>query len=126
MHSWRIGKDGGGIWAGPVQEGAAAHTAETLAVHEIAPRVQNHAALDAILKNLPQPAPDSNGCANFMTDMPYGTIRLSKGATTSEIAWNSGCMDKNYAQFIAVLKQADGLVREWGARGKILRDVPSQ
>jgi hypothetical protein len=56
-----------------------------------------------------------------MPDLPYGTIRLTRGATTLEISWNSGCMDDGYRAFIDLLKAADSLVAGWGRAGNILR-----
>ena len=50
----------------------------------------------------------------MMNDAPYGTIRMTKGATTTEIRWNSGCMDQDYASFMGVLREADTLVSGWG------------
>ena len=45
-------------------------------------------------------------------------IRLTRGATTTEIAWNSGCQDRTYAPFLKVLRDADTLVSGWA------KDVP--
>ncbi len=56
-----------------------------------------------------------------MTDMAYGTLRLTRGAITVEIAWNSGCLDDGYRAFIETLKTADDGVAAWGRAGRILR-----
>lgn len=119
--SWTIGRDGTGNWAEPVgtpsETGAPTHTA----YHLIEAGSSGFARIAAILSNLPDPAPDSRDCEQFMPDMAYGTVRLTKGATTTEIAWNAGCMDERYRSFMATLQQADELMREWGKAGKIVR-----
>jgi hypothetical protein len=56
-----------------------------------------------------------------MTDLPYGTLRLTKGATTIELAFNSGCRDAAYVTYLDVLQEADQLVAGWGKAGEILR-----
>jgi hypothetical protein len=81
--------------------------------------------LSAIVARLPSPAPSSDGCQDFMTDLPYGSIRLTKGATTIEIAFNSGCRDAPYVAFLDVLQKANELVGLWGKAGKVLRTEPS-
>lgn len=121
LSSWRLGKDGGGSWTQTVRKDGARLGDYSLAFHEIATDVQNYIAIERILSLLPEPAPDSSDCANFLSDLPYGTIRLTRGATTTEIAWNSGCMDENYKPFLDVLKRADMLVRKWGESSPILR-----
>jgi hypothetical protein len=55
---------------------------------------------------------------------PSGLIRLTRGATTTEIAWNSGCLDDAYRTLMDALKAADSLVAGWGRAGKILRREP--
>lgn len=77
--------------------------------------------VETVLSRLPDPIPDYADCANRMTDLPYGTLRLTRGATTVEIAWNSGCMDDAYRAFIATLKAADAAVADWGRAGRVLR-----
>lgn len=124
--SWRLLSNGGGSWTEAVKNEGERLGDYTLVWHEIEPRIEHYIAIERILKKLPTPAPDSNDCANFMPDLAYGTIRLTKSATTTEIAWNSGCMDEDYKPFLETLKAADQQVREWGKAGQVLRtkDVP--
>jgi hypothetical protein len=56
-----------------------------------------------------------------MTDAPYGTIRLTRGATTTEIAWNSGCMDSQYLRFLSILQSADQKVAAWGKAAPVVQ-----
>jgi len=70
------------------------------------------------------PAPDPATCSDRMYDLPYGTIRLTRGATTVEITWNSGCMDADYRAFVAILKAVDTIVAYWGRAGRTMRTEP--
>lgn len=126
VSSWRLLSNGGGSWTETIRETNAKFGEYTLAWHEIEPNVQNYIAIERILRGLPQPAPDSQDCENFMTDMAYGTIRLTRGATTTEIAWNSGCMDEGYRAFLDTLKEADMRMRDLGRVGKVLRTEESR
>lgn len=120
VSAWRIGKTGGS-WTETVRKDGARIGDYTLAIHEIEGGGKNTREIARILKDIPIPAPDSGDCENFMTDMVYGTVRLTKGATTTEIAWNSGCMDENYRPLLDALKAADARMREWGKAGKVIR-----
>lgn len=122
ISSWRLISNGGGSWTETVKAKGPKLSEQAFVWHEIEPRAQNYITIERILKSLPMPAPDFNDCANFMTDMPYGTIRLTSGATTMEIAWNSGCMDESYRPFLDTLKEVDAQVREWGKAGKVIRN----
>ena len=122
ISSWRILPDGGGSWTEAVPEDGQPPTVPAAqAWHEIEPDPANYAALEAILARLPDPAPDSGDCTNFMTDAPYGTLRLTRGATTTEIAWNSGCMDEDYLVFMGVLKEADPHMQAIGKAAPVSR-----
>jgi hypothetical protein len=124
--SWRILPNGGGSWTETVRAKDAAWSDYRLSWYEFEPDAFAYTQLVAILNGLPTSAPDSRKCANFMPDMPYGTIRLTKGATTTEIAWNSGCLDPDYQKFIETLKKADMLVAGRGRAGKFLREEKPQ
>lgn len=119
--SWIIGRDGGGSWVETVSLPGAPFSRYRLVIHEVKPDPAAHAALLKTLSQLPASAPDSTECRNMMTDMPYGTLRLTKAATTTEIAWNSGCQDPAYERFLDVLKAADQAVTARGKAGRTLR-----
>lgn len=121
ISSWRILSNGDGSWTETVREQGAAYSNYRLAWHEIEPAAANYIVLQRILRQLPDPAPDSQACENFMTDAPYGTIRLTRGATTIEIAWNDGCMDDGYRAFMAILREADGHVQALGNAAPVSR-----
>lgn len=120
--SWRMTPDGGGSWTEALREdGTPFNQPPSLAWHTIEPAAANYSALEAILRKLPQVAPDYEDCENRMTDAAYGTIRLTRGATTTEIAWNDGCFDEDYRAFIAVLKEADEHVAAIGKAAPVSR-----
>ncbi|WP_369025837.1 hypothetical protein [Qipengyuania sp. RANM35] len=122
MTSWRMLPDGGGSWTEAVRkEGEAFNSPPTLVWHEIDPDASNYVVLEKILRRLPKPAPDSQACTNFMTDAPYGLLRMTKGATTTEISWNDGCMDDDYRTFVAVLREADAHVAKLGKAAPVSR-----
>ena len=118
--SWQFSPYGG-IWTETKREEQAQLGHYTLVVHDIEPDVSRFIELEQLLRNLPDPAPVNDQCENFMTDQPYGTIRLTRGATTTEIAWNAGCMDDGYAALLDPLKAANELAKEWGQNGNVVR-----
>jgi hypothetical protein len=121
LASWTVFRGGGGNWVETVREGNTTFGKYTLVVHQVEAGDRGYGALLGILRNLPRQAPDYEACRNSMTDMPYGTLRLTRGSTTTEIAWNAGCMDKPYVEFLDTLKSANELVGGWGKSGKVLR-----
>ena len=124
--SWRILPNGGGSWTEAVRdENAPPFSAPSLAWHEIEPDTDNYIALEKILTALPEPAPDPDECENFMTDMPYGKLRLTRGATTTEIAWNSGCLDDGYVAFMGILQAADTPMQTLGKAAPVTRTEPT-
>lgn len=124
--SWRILPNGGGSWTVAVAEaGQSPAMPAAQEWHEIEPEVANYTQLEAILDKLPDPAPDHQDCSNFMTDAAYGTLRLTKGATTTEIAWNSGCFDDDYVAFMGVLREADQHMQALGKAAPVSRIEPA-
>lgn len=122
ISSWRLTKEGGGSWTETRKSPADPLGAYTLVWHEIGDDASLYIALERILLRLPPEAPDPAACANRMTDMPYGTIRLQKGATTLELAWNSGCLDEDYQRFMAILREVDSLIAATGRVAPVLRE----
>jgi len=119
--SWRLLADGSGSWTETVHDDGAPPGGYRLVWHEFAAGANGYQQVESILSRLPDPVPDYADCANRMTDLPYGTIRLTRGATTVEIAWNSGCMDDGYRAFIDTLKAADTMIAARGRTGRVLR-----
>lgn len=117
--SWRFTSQFGGSWTETERGDRLGNY--TLVWHEIEPDVERYIALERILLQLPEQAPSSDDCDNFMTDLPYGTIRLTNGATTVEHAYNSGCMDEDYGAFLDLLRSANELVETWGKDAPVLR-----
>jgi hypothetical protein len=124
--SWRLLHNGSGSWTETVEQ-RGNHAPRYHAVwHEVEAGEPGFARVAAELSRPPIPAPDAGSCADYITDLAYGTIRLTRGATTVEIAWNSGCMDADYKAFIQILKAADSIVAGWGRAGRVLRTEPLQ
>jgi hypothetical protein len=122
--SWRLLQNGSGSWTETVAARDAPASRYSLVWHEFDAGELGYERVATELSRLPMPAPDSAACADYITDLPYGTIRLTRGATTVELAWNSGCMDADYKAFIQVLKAADSIVAGWGRAGRVLRTEP--
>jgi len=121
--SWNVSASGKGSWMEAVSENGALFGKYVLTVHEVDAGEEGWRRLRAILERLPPRAPDYDKCRQRITDQPYGTLRLTRGSTTTEISWNAGCMDSDYKAFLDRLKQADTLVGEWGRSGRILQST---
>jgi len=124
VSSWRLLRTGSGSWTEIVEARGDRAPRYSAVWHTVEAGDQGFGRVAAELSRLPMPAPDSRDCSSFMPDLPYGTIRLTRGATTLEIAWNSGCMDADYRAFVAVLKAADSIVANLGRAGPVLRTEP--
>lgn len=124
--AWRLLPDGSGSWTETVAERGQQPPRYSAVWHEFEAGEAGFARVARELSHLPVPAPDAGTCADYITDLPYGTIRLTRGATTVEIAWNSGCMDADYKAFIQTLKAADSIVAGWGRAGRVLGTEPLQ
>ena len=120
LSTWRVSVSGAGNWTQSTDDGGK----EMMAVHELAVGPDGFAQVATILDGLPSPAPDSATCESFMPDQPYGVVRMTNGATTTEIAWNAGCMDDPYLGFLKPLREANDLVKSWGEKGKVIRSEP--
>jgi len=118
---WQYGPDYGGVWIEVLSDPSERLGNYTLAFHPIAADRDRYSMLEAIVDRLPAEIPDSADCERNMTDMPYGTLRLTRGAVTQEIAWNSGCMDDHYVEFMDLLKEADRMVTDWGRQAPVSR-----
>jgi len=120
ISSWRLIANGGS-WTEAVREKNAPIGDYKLVWHDTETDAGFFQEISRTLLKLPVPAPDSADCDKFLPDMAYGKIRLTKAATTTEIAWNSGCMDEVYRSFISILKEADWAVAAKGREGPVLR-----
>lgn len=116
---WSVHADGMGFWTGTATD-APVVGARVTRKHDLAVKSGDYAELLGILAALPDPAPDAAACREFVADMPYGIIRLTRGATTTEIAWNAGCQDKDYAALLGVLRAADAHMAATGRNSPVL------
>ena len=79
------------------------------------------ARLAALAAQLPQPRPDRADCKQRMTDMPYGTVRVSSGGTEQATAFDVGCRDKRYQAFVEQLRAMDALVAAQAKAHPVIR-----
>lgn len=118
VYSWQFTPRYGGVHMEFAMPNKGQSQERTIAYRPLPEDESRYGDLEAIIAKLPLPAPDTTGCKDLLPDLVYGTIRLTRGATTKEISWNSSCQDKDYAMFLAVLREADTLVRVW------MKDIP--
>lgn len=119
--SWRLLADGSGSWTEAFRKDDASLGDYRLVWHEFTMGEDGYRQVEKVLSGLPDQIPDFDDCSNRMSDLPYGTLRLTRGAMTVEIDWNSGCLDDGYREFIETLKAADTLVAACGRAGRVLR-----
>ncbi len=125
---WQYSREYGRVWIAFAAKPDAPQPTQTLSFHTLEPDNKRYAALAQLVSQVPVPAPDPATCKNMMTDQPYGTIRMTRGATTTEIAWNAGCQDKDYLALLGTLREADALVAAWGKAAPVNRteDQPAR
>ena len=124
VSGWSIGADGSGSWweRKNVDGTMMPNGAYTIAYHSFEAGPEGFAKVKAALADIPYPAPDaSQNCENFMTDAVYGTVRMTRMASTTETAWNEGCMDDDYVAFMGKLRAASQLTEGWGKAAGVSR-----
>lgn len=114
LSSWQLMPDGSGNWVEAVRDEGAMPGDYRLSRHELEPDPAAYARLRTVIEALPLSPPSRENCASFITDQPYGTLRLQKGERAVELAFNLGCRDEAYRRFLAGLRQADDLVTPRG------------
>jgi hypothetical protein len=119
--SWRLLADGSGSWTETVEAQGERAPRPRAVWHEVEAGVAGFGRIAGEYARVGFPAPDPQVCVEFLPDLPYGTLRLTRGASTVEIDWNSGCLDAQYQTFIQTLKAADTIVAGWGRAGRVLR-----
>ena len=119
VSSWRLLADGSGSWTETERDQGASREAYRLARHDLGADEEAAGLLRALIEQLPFPAPPGDTCASFITDQPYGTLRLEKGASVLELSFNAGCMDASYKPFLEGLRAADGLVAKRGGQAPV-------
>ncbi|MBY6217350.1 hypothetical protein [Qipengyuania aquimaris] len=119
--AWSLFVDGSGVWSEFEQEEGAPAYQYTRIYREIERGVTNYVGLERILRQLPKDVPDYDRCEQRVTDAAYGTIRMTSGARTIELAWNSGCFDEDYRAFMQTLTEADRYVAALGEDGRAMR-----
>ncbi len=123
VSGWAIGPDGQGDWFERVNESGRPGPvgAYRLVHHDLQLNPDQRARLSSLLTDIPDPAPVATECDNFRTDDYYGTLRVTRAATTREIAWNMGCRDASYHAFFDPLAEADALVAAAGKAAPVTR-----
>jgi len=72
-----------------------------------------YAKLAALAARLPQPRLTRDGCKERATDLPYGTLSLTRGGAEEEVRFDLGCLDAAYQAFFGQLRAMDDLVGAW-------------
>ena len=124
LSGWSIGPDGsGGWWVRENADGSQApYGAYTVTYRSFEAGPEGFARVREALAAIPDPAPDPGmDCDNFMTDAVYGTLRITRQATTTETAWNEGCLDDGYVAMMDGFRAADELVEGWARAGTVSR-----
>lgn len=119
---WSVSSSGDGFWSGQSGMAKAGGSVPPMIKHDLTVGPAKFRELEAMVRKLPSPAPNSSPCKQFMTDQPYGTIRMTSGATTTEIGWNAGCMDKTYLAFLNPLRAVNDTVKSWGEKSPVIPD----
>lgn len=120
VYAWQFTPLYGGAYMKTVQGDGP----EITQIKSIDEDLDRYRDLERIVRQLPVPAPDANSCQEMMPHDAYGVIRLTRGATTTEISWNAGCKDVTYTKFMSVLREADDLVSDWVSKLPITRTEP--
>lgn len=75
-----------------------------------------YARLAALAAALPLPRLKRDDCKERATDLPYGSMRLTRGGSEEAIAFDVGCRDAPYQAFVGQLRAMDDLVGEWAGQ----------
>jgi hypothetical protein len=114
MSSWQVLPDGSGSWTEAERPAGAMLSEYRLVRQELPTDPAPAARLGEMMEGLPMPPPDTERCADFITDQPYGSLRLSKGAGALELVYNAGCRDEVYLVLLDRLRAADEVVAQRG------------
>jgi len=80
-----------------------------------------YARLAAIAAALPHPRLRRDDCKERAMDLPYGNLRLTRGASEEAVAFDVGCRDARYQAFVGQLQAMDDLVGEWAEQHPVDR-----
>lgn len=121
IDSWEVGANGTGHFAEAVSDEGADFNTYRLEHREFTVAPAEWARLTALAAELPQPRPDRDGCKQRMTDMPYGTVRVSHGGKEQAAAFDVGCRDARYQAYVDQLHAMDTLVTTWAKAHPVTR-----
>lgn len=110
IDSWEVHADGTAQHVKRVSDEGASFRTYRLEYREFAVAPADFRRLAAIAAKLPQPRPTRDECEELATDMPYGTLSLSRGGRTEEVRFDVGCLDAPYKAFVGQLRAMDELV----------------
>lgn len=123
LTQWQIDANGDGYWTGTAEPGAVRTGPPAKPVkHDLTAGKAAFANIARLAADLPVFAPEFEGCKQRITDQPYGKVRITRGATTTEFAYNAGCMDAPYLAFLAKLKALDQAVGSIGSKAPVVAD----
>jgi hypothetical protein len=110
IDSWEVRADGTARHVKRVSEAGADFRTYRLEHREFTVVPADFRRLAAIAAQLPQPRLARDECKELATDMPYGTLSLSRGGQTEEVRFDVGCLDAPYQAFVGRLRAMDELV----------------
>ena len=113
IDSWQVRADGTARHVKRVSDEGADFRTYRLEHREFTVPPADFRRLAAIAAKLPQPRPARDECKERATDMPYGTLSLSRDGGTEEVRFDVGCRDAPYQAFVGRLRAMDELVTEW-------------
>ncbi len=116
IDSWEVHADGTASHVKMVSEQGADFRTYKLEHRAFEVSAADYARLAAIGAALPQPRIGFRDCDLRATDMPYGTLRLTRGDEAESIAFDVGCQDAPYQRFVGQLRAMDELVTGWAER----------
>lgn len=111
---WQFTPLYGGVWEEVVREPDDPTAIPMRRYHALEADASRYGALLEIIEKLPNDAPSYENCEMLVPDSSYGTLRLTRGVTTTEIGWQARCIDSDYVSFLNILRSANELVAAWG------------
>ena len=124
IDSWAVRADGSAEHVKMVDEDPSTFPEYTLEHRVFTVLPADYAKLSAMAAALPEPRLSRDDCDERATDLPYGTLRLTRGEQEEAIAFDVGCLDARYQAFVGQLRAMDAAVTEWAAKTAAVKSEP--
>lgn len=121
IDSWSVSADGTGEWVETLRTEGQGFRDYHLARHPLHLTPAQVAQVVRAAAAVPPPF-DERSCKESVTDMPYGTLRLTRGGRTEELRFSNNCRDPGNLALIQRLQALDTLVSAWGKAAPALAD----